>query len=140
MPARSVSSSFPAWPTKGFPCRSSLKPGASPTIMIWAGQGPLPGTALVRVAWSPQRVQASTARCRRSSRCALESSSSGSLTDTQPDREADELARLADDGKQLVELRIRQRRQWQPERTRLEAKLVDDHLDRNRVTGRAHQR
>src|SRR5690348_5452294 len=54
MRASSVSRSLPAAPTNGSPCRSSLKPGASPTIMIVAGQGPTPGTAWVRVACSPQ--------------------------------------------------------------------------------------
>src|ERR1700687_675220 len=38
-----VSSSLPAAPTNGSPCRSSLKPGASPTIRMAGGQGPHPG-------------------------------------------------------------------------------------------------
>src|SRR5438270_10466681 len=53
----SVSSSLPAGPTKGSPCRSSLKPGASPTIITSAGHGPTPGTAWVRVAYRPQLLQ-----------------------------------------------------------------------------------
>src|SRR4030088_1020158 len=58
MRASSVSSSLPAAPTKGSPCRSSLKPGASPTIITSAGHGPTPGTAWGRVAWSPQFLHA----------------------------------------------------------------------------------
>src|SRR5207302_11082671 len=54
MRASSVSSSLPAAPTNGSPCRSSLKPGASPTIIRSAGHGPTPGTACVRVACRPQ--------------------------------------------------------------------------------------
>src|SRR6266581_7924814 len=54
MRASRVSSSLPAAPTNGSPCRSSLNPGASPTIITLAGHGPTPGTACVRVAWSPQ--------------------------------------------------------------------------------------
>src|SRR5881392_3038087 len=57
MRARSVSSSLPAAPTNGSPCRSSLKPGASPTIITSAGQRPTPGTAWVRVAYRPQSLQ-----------------------------------------------------------------------------------
>src|SRR5229473_1095043 len=60
MRASSVSRSLPAAPTKGSPCRSSLKPGASPTIMMSAGHGPTPGTACVRVAWSPHLTHART--------------------------------------------------------------------------------
>jgi hypothetical protein len=48
--ASSVSRRRPAAPTKGRPWTSSLKPGASPTIMMSAGTGPLPGTACVRLA------------------------------------------------------------------------------------------
>lgn len=33
--------SRPLWPTKGTPVRDSSSPGASPTIMMRAGQGPL---------------------------------------------------------------------------------------------------
>src|SRR5690349_1259728 len=67
MRARRVSSSLPAGPTKGSPCRSSLNPGASPTIITSAGQGPTPGTACVRVACRPHLVQARTSACRTSS-------------------------------------------------------------------------
>src|SRR6059036_3181474 len=54
MRASRVSRSLPAAPTNGSPWRSSLKPGASPTIITFAGHGPTPGTACVRVACSPQ--------------------------------------------------------------------------------------
>ena len=61
MPRSSWSSSLPAAPTKGSPCRSSFWPGASPTIRIRASAGPTPGTACVREAPSGQRRQSCTA-------------------------------------------------------------------------------
>src|SRR5918993_3126153 len=57
MPFSSVSSSLPAWPTKGTPFLSSWKPGASPTNSRSAVGSPEPKTTCVRVAASGQRVQ-----------------------------------------------------------------------------------
>ena len=55
----SVSSSLPAAPTNGSPCRSSLAPGASPTNIRSASALPAPNTTDVRVAASSaQRVHA----------------------------------------------------------------------------------
>ena len=53
----------PARPTNGRPSRSSWNPGPSPTNTTSVSGLPSPGTALVRVSWSRQRVQART--CRR---------------------------------------------------------------------------
>src|SRR5713101_2450265 len=84
----SVSSSLPAAPTNGSPCLSSLNPGASPTIITSAGHGPMPGTAWVRVACSPQFLQALMV----SWSC---SSSAGALSDFDPRRgERDQLTRV----------------------------------------------
>src|SRR3954447_20480694 len=54
----SWSSSRPAWPTNGMPCRSSFAPGASPTNKRSAFALPEPNTTVVRVdaSWG-QRVQ-----------------------------------------------------------------------------------
>src|SRR5262249_37552329 len=60
-PASSPSSSFPAWPTKGTPCLSSWKPGASPTNIRSARGLPAPKTTCVRPSASLQRVQAAVA-------------------------------------------------------------------------------
>src|SRR5690242_1547621 len=48
MPASSLSSSLPAWPTNGMPCLSSWKPGASPTNIRSASGSPTPKTTCVR--------------------------------------------------------------------------------------------
>src|SRR5205807_6508507 len=56
MPARSLSSSLPAWPTNGMPCLSSWKPGASPTNIRSAVGLPAPKTTWVRPCASRQRV------------------------------------------------------------------------------------
>src|SRR4051794_14802286 len=68
---RSVSSSFPAWPTKGRPCLSSWKPGASPTKSRSAAGLPAPKTTCVRPAARRQRVHAAAASpyARSSSTC-----------------------------------------------------------------------
>jgi hypothetical protein len=42
-----ASSTRPAGPTNGRPCRSSWSPGCSPTSMIAAREGPLPNTVCV---------------------------------------------------------------------------------------------
>src|SRR4051794_15604433 len=60
------SSSCPAWPTNGTPCRSSLRPGASPTNIRSASALPDPKTTEVRVCAScghrtQPRASASTA-------------------------------------------------------------------------------
>src|SRR6476469_8297014 len=55
------SSSFPAWPTKGTPCLSSWKPGASPTNIRSACGLPAPKTTCVRPCASRHRVQPAVA-------------------------------------------------------------------------------
>src|SRR5436305_1099243 len=67
IPARSLSSSFPAWPTNGTPCLSSWKPGASPTNIRSASGLPLPKTTCVRPSCRRQRVQPATWRWNASS-------------------------------------------------------------------------
>ena len=55
----SVLEQFPARPTNGMPCSSSLAPGASPTNIRSASALPAPKTTVFRVAASSgQRVQA----------------------------------------------------------------------------------
>src|SRR6516225_9217290 len=91
MRASRVSSSLPAAPTNGSPCRSSLKPGASPTIITLVGHGPTPGTACVRVACSPQFLQARMVSWSRTS-------SVGALSDFDPRPcERDQPAGVVDD-------------------------------------------
>src|SRR3954470_10678645 len=63
----SVSSSLPAWPTNGYPCLSSWKPGASPTNIRSACGSPTPKTTCVRPCASRQRVQPATWRSNASS-------------------------------------------------------------------------
>ena len=58
---RILSSSWPAFPTKGSPRRSSSKPGASPTNTILAFRLPSPKTVLVRDVDRAQRLQLATA-------------------------------------------------------------------------------
>src|ERR1700674_1249371 len=99
-----VSSSFPAAPTKGSPCRSSLKPGASPTIMMSAGCGPTPGTAWVLVAWSPHLVQARTSAWSCSRRV-------GALSDFDACLERDQVASCPDGDHHRLELILRERDQ-----------------------------
>src|SRR5512132_4180437 len=60
MPASSCSSSFPAAPTKGTPCLSSWKPGASPTNMRSEFGLPDPKTTCVRPPASAHFVQPAT--------------------------------------------------------------------------------
>src|SRR5215211_1327905 len=60
IPASSLSSSFPAWPTNGSPCLSSWKPGASPTNIRSASGLPTPKTTCVRLWARRQRVQTET--------------------------------------------------------------------------------
>lgn len=57
MLSSSLVRTLPAAPTKGLPTRSSFSPGPSPTAMILAVAGPVPGTAWVRRVWSGQAVQ-----------------------------------------------------------------------------------
>src|SRR2546429_4214738 len=110
MRASRVSSSLPAAPTNGSPCRSSLNPGASPTIITLAGHGPTPGTACVRVACSPQFLQDRIVSWSRSS-------SDGALSDFDSCfGEGDVLARVVDRLHHRLQLLIRERHQRQPER------------------------
>src|SRR5438094_1550514 len=69
MPASSLSSSLPAWPTNGIPCLSSWKPGASPTNIRSAFGSPEPKTTCVRPPASGHFVQPETtsAKARSSS-------------------------------------------------------------------------
>src|SRR5207249_1442571 len=67
IPASSCSSSFPAAPTKGTPCLSSCKPGASPTNIRSAFGSPAPKTTWVRPSERRQRVQPATCRPNASS-------------------------------------------------------------------------
>src|ERR1700730_17593437 len=114
MRVRSVSSSCPAAPTNGSPCLSSLKPGASPTIITSAGHGPVPGTACVRVACSPHFVHARTSAW-------SSVSSAAALSDFDPCLERDQIAGLAHDLHHRLELLTVQRHQRQPERSGGEA-------------------
>src|SRR5437879_7361225 len=128
-----VSSSLPAAPTKGSPCRSSLKPGASPTIMTSAGHGPVPGTACVRVACNPQFLHD------RMVSWSL-SSSVGALSDFHSRLgERDELSRFLDGLHHRLELVVWKRNQRETERPGVEAHGVDGGLDRHRVGGGGHQ-
>src|SRR5438128_371676 len=129
----SVSRSLPAAPTKGSPCRSSLNPGASPTIITFAGHGPTPGTACVRVACSPQFLHD------RMVSWSL-SSSGGALSDFHSWlREGDEFARVVDRLQDRLKLLIGQRDQGEAEWAGVEAHRVDRRLERNRVGGGGHQ-
>src|SRR5213080_3886625 len=124
MRASSVSSSLPAAPTNGSPCRSSLKPGASPTIITSAGQGPTPGTAWVRVAYRPQSLQD-----RMVSWSSL--SSRDELSDFDSSLvERDVFARVADRRHHRALLLVGQRHERQPERPGLKSHLVEHGLDR----------
>ena len=58
--ASHLSRYFPARPTNGSPCWSSLAPGASPMTMTCGFRTPTPGTAWVRVADNPQAVHERT--------------------------------------------------------------------------------
>ncbi len=58
--ASHLSRYFPARPTNGSPCWSSLAPGASPITMTCGFRTPTPGTAWVRVADNPQAVHERT--------------------------------------------------------------------------------
>src|SRR5437764_8608292 len=60
MPSRSCSRSLPAAPTKGTPCLSSWKPGASPTNIKSAFGSPEPKTTCVRPPASAHLVQPAT--------------------------------------------------------------------------------
>src|SRR5689334_15878240 len=67
MPASSLSSSFPAWPTNGMPCLSSWNPGASPTNIRSASGSPTPKTTCVRPSARRHFVQPPTWRANASS-------------------------------------------------------------------------
>src|SRR5438309_4144408 len=110
MRASRVSSSLPAAPTNGSPCRSSLKPGASPTIMMSAGHGPTPGTACVRVAW---RLHLTHARISAWS----PSSSKDVLGDFDSRLEGDQTARVSDRLHHGLELVVGERDERKPERS-----------------------
>src|SRR2546430_2330954 len=110
----SVSRSLPAGPTNGSPCRSSLKPGASPTIITSAGQGPTPGTACERVACRLHLVQLRTSAWRTDS-------SATALSDFHSRLERDEVAGLADDLQNRLKLLVRQRHQREAEGSGREA-------------------
>src|ERR1700687_4491003 len=118
MRASNVSSGLPAAPTNGSPCRSSLKPGASPTIMMSAGQGPTPGTACVRVACRPHLTHARTSvwSC---------SSSSDALGDFHSRLERDQVLRLPDRLHHGLELIVGQGNERKAERTGRKAHCVD---------------
>ena len=63
MAASMASSSLPAGPTKGWPCRSSCSPGASPTTIQRAWRAPAPNTVWRRVSHKPQAWHWATAVC-----------------------------------------------------------------------------
>src|SRR6266700_1406424 len=126
MRARSVSSSLPAGPTNGSPCLSSLKPGASPTIITSAGHGPAPGTACVRVACRLHLVQPRTSSWRTAS-------SATELSDFDSGLERDEVARLADYLQNRLQLLVREGHQRQPEGSGGEAHRLQCRLHRHRV-------
>src|SRR2546430_1697602 len=67
IPASSLSSSLPAWPTNGIPCLSSWKPGASPTNIRSACGSPTPNTTCVRPCARRHFVQPATWRPKSSS-------------------------------------------------------------------------
>src|SRR5437763_12019643 len=69
IPASSLSSSFPAWPTNGTPCLSSWNPGASPTNSRSACGWPEPKTTCVRPSESRHLVQPATESARTASSC-----------------------------------------------------------------------
>src|SRR3981081_3562509 len=119
MRASSVSSSFPAAPTKGSPWRSSLNPGASPTIITSAGHGPTPGTAWVRVAWSPQFLHPRIVVW-----SALSSEDKLSDFGSSLGVEGEELASLVDRQHHRLQLLIGQRNQRQAEWSRRESHRV----------------
>src|SRR6267143_2434041 len=81
MPAafRQRSSNLPALPTKGWPARSSLSPGCSPTNRIAARSGPSPNTVCVALRNSGQAVH-SAAASRSSSRLGLSGISAAALS------------------------------------------------------------
>src|SRR5712692_3769585 len=133
MRASSVSRSLPAAPTKGSPCRSSLKPGASPTIMMSAGHGPTPGTACVRVAWSPHLTHARTSAWSWFS-------SDDKLSDFDSRLERDEVSGVSNRLHYELELFVGQRNQRQTERPSRKTHRVESRLDRDRVGGRGHER
>src|SRR5579872_3654579 len=117
--ASKVSRSLPAAPTNGSPWRSSLKPGASPTIIMSAGQGPTPGTACVRVACRPQLLQARTVVW------SSFSSRAAGLSDFDPRLlEGDELARLVDRPHDGLQLLVGERHEGKPEGARWETHRV----------------
>src|SRR5687768_919347 len=60
--ASASSSTRPAGPTKGEPCRSSWSPGCSPTSMIWARTAPSPKTVWVASLYRRQLVQSAASR------------------------------------------------------------------------------
>src|SRR6266545_3359344 len=67
MPASRRLRSWPEGPTNGSPCRSSWKPGASPTSISSACGSPWPKTTWVRLSWRRQRVQVAASSAIRSS-------------------------------------------------------------------------
>src|SRR5258708_9629444 len=130
-----VASSFPAAPTNGSPWRSSLKPGASPTIITSAGHGPTPGTACVRGAWSPQFLHA-----RIVSWSWFSSGDKLSDFDSSFRFEADELAGIVDGLHHRLQLLVGESYQREAERARGESHRIEHRLDRHRVGLRRHER
>src|SRR6266542_2070047 len=82
IPARSLSSSFPAWPTNGMPCLSSWKPGASPTNIRSAFGSPTPKTTCVRPSARRHRVQPATSRANASSSVNCSAAATGTAATT----------------------------------------------------------
>src|SRR4029079_3392852 len=73
-----------AGPTNGFPARSSLSPGCSPTSMTLARVGPSPGTACVAFLYSGQRTHPFSALRRADSERTTGTSSSTGATALWP--------------------------------------------------------
>src|SRR3954470_5287767 len=80
MPASNLSSSFPAWPTKGLPSWSSWKPGASPTNIRSESGSPAPKTTCVRPSLSRHFVQPATSVSKVASSAAATASAATTAT------------------------------------------------------------
>src|SRR2546427_7323422 len=118
---------FSAGPTKGSPCRSLLKPGGWLTMRMLLGHGPAPGTACVRVAWSPQFLHDRMTSWSRIS-------SVGALSDFHPGLgKGDVLARFRNRLQHRLELVIGEGNERKAERSHVETHRVQGRLDRNRV-------
>src|SRR3954471_20094719 len=80
IPASRLSSSLPAWPTKGLPCWSSWNPGASPTNIRSALGSPTPKTTWVRPSASRHLVQPATSAAKAASSVAATASAATTAT------------------------------------------------------------